>query len=579
MKLIKKILPFIGKYKKDTILAPVTMIGEVLMEVLIPLVMAKIVDIGIEGGAGTSYIVKMGLLMIAMSLFSLMCGMLSAKYASKASMGFGSNLRLGLFNKISEFSFSNTDKFSTSSLITRLTTDIMHVQMAYQMIIRMCIRSPFMFIMASVMAVTLNAKLSLILLIAVPLVLGAMVFFVSKGFPLFQRMFKKYDKMNSVVQENLTGMRVVKAFVREDLENKKFEDAAGSVYKTSVAAERIMVLSQPLMQFAMFAGTLAVSWFGAKFIIAGSMGKGELISYLSYVQQVLSSLMMVAMIIIMIVMAKASLGRICEVLDEEIDITDENADENLKVENGSIEFENVNFSYSRNSENLTLSNINLSIASGEKIGIIGATGSAKSSLVQLIPRLYEALSGSVKVGGRDVKEYKLKELRDSVAMVLQKNVLFSGTIAENLRWGNENATDEQLVEACKNAQAHEFIMSFPEGYNTHIERGGTNVSGGQKQRLCIARALLKNPKILILDDSTSAVDTATDAKIQSAFRSSLGNITAIIIAQRINSVQDADRIVVLNDGAVDAVGTHEELLKSNEIYQEVYYSQQKGEDK
>lgn len=574
--MLKKILPFIGKYKKETILAPITMIGEVLMEVLIPLVMAKIVDIGVNGDGGSAYIIKMGLLMIVMAVFSLMCGMLSAKYASTASMGFGSNLRLGLFKKISDFSFSNTDKFSTSSLITRLTTDIMHVQMAYQMIIRMCIRSPFMFIMASVMAVSLNAKLSLVLLIAVPLVVVAMLFFVKKSFPLFQKMFKKYDKMNSVVQENLTGMRVVKAFVREDLETEKFDNAAGEVYKTSVAAEKVMVLTGPLMQFAMFACMLAVAWFGSKFIILETMLTGELISYLSYVQQVLSSLMMVGMIIIMIVMARASLGRICEVLDEKIDITDEDAKKDAKVENGSIEFENVNFSYSKNADNLTLTDINLSIKSGEKIGIIGATGSAKSSLVQLIPRLYDALSGSVKVGGRDVKEYSLKELRDNVAMVLQKNVLFSGTIAENLRWGNEEATDEQLIEACKNAQAHEFIMSFPEGYNTKIERGGTNVSGGQKQRLCIARALLKNPKILILDDSTSAVDTATDAKIQSAFRTSLGDITTIIIAQRINSVQDADRIVVLEDGMINAVGTHKELLETNEIYKDVYLSQQKG---
>ncbi len=574
--MIKKILPFIGKYKKETILAPITMIGEVLMEVLIPLVMAKIVDVGIDGGGGTAYIVKMGALMIGMAIFSLMCGMLSAKYASTASMGFGSNLRLGLFKKISEFSFSNTDKFSTSSLITRLTTDIMHVQMAYQMIIRMCIRSPFMFILALIMAITLNAKLSLVLVIAVPIVLVAMVYFVKKSYPLFQRMFKKYDKMNSVVQENLTGMRVVKAFVREDLEKDKFSNAAGDVYKTSVTAEKIMVLSQPLMQFAMFACMLAVAWFGSQFIISETMGTGELISYLSYVQQVLSSLMMVSMIIIMIVMARASLTRICEVLDERIDITDEDADMNAKVENGSIEFEGVNFSYSGKEDNLTLTDINLSIKSGEKIGIIGATGSAKSSLVQLIPRLYDTVSGSVKVGGRNVREYPIKELRDNVAMVLQKNVLFSGTIAENLRWGNEDATDEQLIEACKNAQAHDFIMSFPEGYNTRIEQGGTNVSGGQKQRLCIARALLKNPHIIILDDSTSAVDTATDAKIQSAFRTSLGDITTIIIAQRINSVQDADRIIVLDEGRVNAVGTHEELLETNEIYKEVYYSQQKG---
>jgi len=574
--MLKKILSYVGKYKKESILSPLSMIGEVAMEVTIPLVMAAMVDIGIDGDGGTAYILKMGGLMIVMAFFSLFCGSICAKLASTASMGFGANLRKGLFDKISQFSFSNVDRFSQSSLITRLTTDVSNVQNAYQMVIRMCVRSPMMFIFATIMAVSLNAKLSLIFLVAIPSLLVGLIFIARKVFPLFDRMFKKYDRMNSVVQENLTGIRVVKAYVREDFEIRKFNDAAWDVYDTSVRAEKLIILTSPLMQFAMYCTYLIIAWFGAKFIIAETMTTGELISYITYSGMILSSLMMVSFAYVMVVMARTSMKRLCEVLDEEIDITDDTCDDMLKVEDGSIVFENVDFSYAGDCKNLMLSGINFRIQAGEKIGILGATGSAKTTLVQLIPRLYDVQGGRVLVGGHDVRHYKLKELRDNVAMVLQKNLLFSGTIEENLRWGNMDATREQIEQATKDAQAYDFIRSFPNGFDTHIEQGGNNVSGGQKQRLCIARALLKQPKILILDDSTSAVDTATDSKIRKVFRENLKDVTVLIIAQRINSISDCDRILVLDQGKIDAIGTHEELLAGNRIYQDVYESQQKG---
>lgn len=576
--MIKTILSHVGKYKKQSILSPVAMIGEVSMEVLIPLVMAKIIDVGIKGDGGTAYIVKMGLLMVAMSIVSLCCGMLSARMASVASTGVAANLREALFRKITDFSFFNTDKFQTSSLITRLTTDVTNTQMAYQMVIRMCFRAPIMFILSLIMAININASLSTVLIIVIPMLLLALVLMMKFGLPLFLKMFKKYDRMNSVVQENLTGMRVVKAFVREEEEKDKFRTAAGDLYDTSIAAEKLLVWANPIMQFATFVCTIFVAWFGSRLVIRTALGTGELISYFTYIQQVLNSIMGISMIVVMLVTARASIGRICEVLNEEIDINDDNADSGLTVENGDIRFENVNFSYFKDDNNLTLTDINLDIRSGETVGILGSTGSGKTSLTQLIPRLYDVQSGAVYVGGINVKDYPLEELRNKVAMVLQKNLLFSGSIAENLRWGDKNATDEELIEACKQAQAHDFIMSFPDGYDTHVEQGGTNLSGGQRQRLCIARALLKKPAVLILDDSTSAVDMATDASIRAALKKKRGDVTTIIIAQRINSIQSVDRIVVMNEGRIDAIGKHDDLLKTNAIYQEVYYSQQKGAD-
>ncbi len=574
--MLKQLLSYVGKYKRESILSPLSMIGEVAMEVTIPLVMAAIVDKGINGDGGTGYILKMGGLMVLMAFFSLFCGCICAKLASTASMGFGANLRKGLFDKLTQFSFANVDHFSASSLITRLTTDVTSLQNSYQMVIRMCVRSPMMFLFSTIMAITINPKLSLIFVVAIPVLLFGLLIIAQRVHPLFVRMFKKYDRMNSVVQENLTAIRVVKSYVRGDFEKEKMDAAASDVYETSVKAEKLMILTSPLMQFAMYCSNLAIAWFGAQFIISGNMTTGELMSYVAYGTMILSSLMMLSFAYVMVIMARASMTRICEVLNEPIDITDEDCDASLKVADGSIIFEHVDFSYSGEAGNAVLKDLDLSIHSGEKIGILGATGSAKTSFVQLIPRLYDATKGRVLVGGRDVRQYPLKELRDNVAMVLQKNLLFSGTIEENLKWGDMEASHEAVVQAAMDAQAHEFIEAFPDGYDTHIEQGGTNVSGGQKQRLCIARALLKKPKILILDDSTSAVDTATDAKIRKAFRENLDNVTVIIIAQRIHSISDCDRIIVLDQGRVDAIGTHEELLAGNQIYQEVYESQQKG---
>ena len=553
------------------------MIGEVGMEVLIPYVMALIVDNGIRGDGGTAYTVKMGILMVVMACVSLAFGSLGAYLGAKASMGFSKNLRSTLFNKVQDFSFKNVDKFSTASLVTRLTTDVNMVQNSFMMLIKMAFRAPVMLIGALIMAVRVKPDLSMVFLVSVPILALSMVLIMTKAHPRFRIMLDRYDKMNSDVQENLIGIRAVKAFVREDYENKKFTNGADLVRKAQIAAEKIVILTQPIMQITMYATIVAVLWFGGNMVAEGSMQIGELSTFITYINQILGSLMMVSMIFMMLVISRASINRIVEVIDENPDITDENAS-NREVYDGSIEFKNVTFSYNDTAEEAVLKNINLKINSGETIGIIGATGSAKTTLVSLIPRLYDVSEGEVLVGGANVKSYRLDKLRSAVSVVLQKNVLFSGTIKENLRWGDFEATDEQIIDACKAACADGFINDFPDGYDTDLGQGGVNVSGGQKQRLCIARALLKKPKIIILDDSTSAVDTATDASIRKAFREKLADTTTIIIAQRISSVKDADRIIVLEDGEIDGIGTHEELLATNAIYKEVYDSQQKGDD-
>ncbi|MCM1577976.1 MAG: ABC transporter ATP-binding protein/permease [Ruminococcus sp.] len=573
--MIKKLLSCVGEYKKYAIATPIIMIGEVLMEVSIPMVMAQILDVGIKTG-DINYTVKMGVLMACMALFSLLCGALGGKFAATAGMGFAKNVRKKLFDKVQDFSFANVDRFSTASLVTRLTTDVTNVQNTFMMIIRMAVRAPFMLIFALIMAISLNAQLALVFLVAIPILAVSLGLIVSKAFPLFEKMLGKYDKLNSIVQENLIGIRVVKAFVREKFEGEKFIASADDVRTAQVKAEKIVIMNMPIMQFVVYACIISVLYIGGNMVIGGTFEIGALSIFITYVNQILMSLMMVSMIFVMTTISMASMHRIVEIFDEVPDIGDEDNSAELTPADGSIVFDNVSFSYSKEAETPTLKNINLSIKSGETIGIIGGTGSSKTTLVQLIPRFYDVTQGKITVGGRDVREYKLDNLRNEVAMVLQKNVLFSGTIKENLRWGDENATDEQIIAACKQAQAHDFVMSFPDGYDTDLGQGGVNVSGGQKQRLCIARALLKKPKIVILDDSTSAVDTATDAKIREAFRKELADTTTIIIAQRISSVQDADRIIVLSDGAVDAFDTHENLLKNNDIYREVYTSQQKG---
>ena len=573
--MLKKLLSCVGEYKKYAILTPIVMLGEVAMEVLIPLVMAFMVDNGINGN-DTAYTVKMGLLMVLMAFFSLACGSLGGKFAAQAGMGFAKNVRKKLFDKVQDFSFANVDKFSTASLVTRLTTDVTNVQNTFMMIIRMAVRSPFMFIFALIMAISINAKLATVFLIAIPVLVVGMALIISKAFPRFEKMLSKYDALNSRVQENLIGIRVVKAFVREKFEGEKFIASADDVRDAQVQAEKLVILGQPLMQIAMYACIVAVIYFGGTMVIGGNMLIGQLSSFITYITQILMSLMMLSMIFVMTTISMASMHRIVEIFDEVPDINDDNADPALLPADGSIVFDNVSFSYAKDENNLNLKNIDMNIRSGETIGVIGGTGSAKSTLVQLIPRLYDVTDGRILVGGHDVRDYKIDNLRNEVAMVLQKNVLFSGTIKDNLRWGDENATDEEIIEACKQAQAHDFVMNFPDGYDTDLGQGGVNVSGGQKQRLCIARALLKKPKIVILDDSTSAVDTATDANIRHAFRTELADTTTIIIAQRISSVSEADRIIVLDDGKIDAFDTHENLLRNNEIYREVYNSQQKG---
>ncbi|MGI6669135.1 MAG: ABC transporter ATP-binding protein [Acetivibrionales bacterium] len=573
--MVKKLLPCLGKYKWYAVLTPIMVIGEVLLEIYIPFLMSKIIDVGIKN-ADVGYVTRTGGIMVLMALVSLLFGALSGKFAAKAGAGFAKGIRQKLFYKIQDFSFANIDRFSTASLITRLTTDVTHTQIAFMMVIRMLVRSPIMLASAASMALSINRRLSLIFLVAIPVLGLGLGFIAIKAFPLFRKMLEKYDSMNASVQENLIAIRVVKAFVRKDYENEKFIEAATALQDAQKKAERVLVLNMPLMMFTMNACMIAIIWFGGHFIIAGEMMAGEFFSFLTYITQILTSLMMISFAFVGIVMSRASVSRIIEVFDEEPGISDFDADEDLQAEDGSVIFENVSFSYANRSDNLTLKDINLKINPGETVGIIGGTGSAKTTLVQLIPRLYDVFDGRVLVGGRDVRDYRLDVLRNAVSMVLQNNVLFSGTIRENLKMGNENASDEEIEAACKIAQAHGFIMSFRDGYETVLGQGGVNLSGGQKQRLCIARALLKRPKIIILDDSTSAVDTATDSKIREALKENLDGMTTIIIAQRIASVRDADKIIVLDEGRIAAVGTHEELLASSDIYHEVYESQQKG---
>lgn len=574
--MLKKILSYVGEYKKQAFLAPVTIIGEVAMEVLIPYIMASIINDGIQKG-NIKHVALMGILMVVMAVVSLIFGAAAGRFSAVAAVGFAKNLRGALFKKVQGFSFANVDKFSTASLTTRLTTDVTNIQMSFMMFIRTAIRAPMMLIWAFIMSVKVNSKLSLVFLFAIPVLAVAVAFIMTKAHPRFKAMLTKYDNMNASVQENLIGIRTVKAFVREDHEKKKFTANTEEVRKAQFNAEKLVILTMPFMQFCMYASIIVILWFGGHMIVGGSMELGDLTTFITYVTQILMSLMMLSFMFMMFVISRASIQRVYEVLTEEPDIVSPEKSV-TEVPDGSVSFKNVSFSYFKDMNNLALEKINIDIKSGETIGIIGGTGSSKTSLVQLIPRLYDATDGEVFVGGINVKNYDLDTLRNQVAMVLQKNVLFSGTIKENLKWGNADATDEEIIEACKQASAHDFVMSFPDGYEQDLGQGGVNVSGGQKQRLCIARALLKKPKILILDDSTSAVDTATDASIRKAFRENLSETTVFIIAQRISSVQDADRIIVMDDGKITDIGTHDELMKSSSIYREVYDSQQKGSD-
>ncbi len=571
--MLKTLLAQVKEYKKASILTPIFAVLEVFMEVLIPFLMAKVIDEGI-GKGDVGYAIKMGLLMFVMAIFSLAFGVLAGRFGALASSGFARNLRKGMFENIQTFAFSNIDKYSTAGLVTRMTTDVTNLQNAYQMILRMCTRAPVTLICALTMTILINARLSSVFLVAILVLGGALAFIVTKAFPLFSEMFTKYDNLNAGIQENVHAIRVVKSYVRENHEVSKLEKACAELCLFSMRAEKIVCMNTPIMQLTVYGCMLAISWFGAQFVVSSTMTTGQLMSMFTYVMNILMSLMMLSMIFVMLTMSKASMERIAEVLNEKADIVNP---ENpvMEVPDGSIEFRHVQFGYRKESPSV-LKDITVSIHSGETIGIIGGTGGSKSTFVQMIPRLYDALEGEVLVGGIPVKEYDLDTLRNEVSMVLQKNVLFSGTIKENLRWGNPDATDEQIEHVCKLAQADEFVQTFPDKYDTWIEQGGTNVSGGQKQRLCIARALLKKPKILILDDSTSAVDTKTDAMIRKAFREEIPNTTKLIIAQRISSVQDADRIIVLEEGEINGVGTHEELLKNNAVYREVYESQMKG---
>ena len=579
--MIRRLARCIREYKWAAIFSPICMIGEVAMEVTIPLVMKVLIDEGTKMN-NMEVVVRQCLLLVLCAVCSLCCGVASAFLASKAGTGFAKNLRHDMFHRVQDFSFSNIDKFSSSSIVTRLTSDVANLQMSFQMMIRMAVRSPMMLTLALISALNISVELSLVFCVALPILILSLVLLVPMVFKIFDRAFKILDKLNNVIQENVHGVRVVKSFVREKKEVGKFTDISQKLYMDFGKAERIMALNNPIMQFCIYGSMLAISWIGAHMVVASGdnaalgLTTGGLNSMFIYTTQILSSLMMVSMVFVMLTMSRTPLKRCYEILTEESDLTSPETCAVMEVADGSVDFENVSFRYSKNAKHRALKEVTLHIPAGATVGILGGTGSSKSTLVQLIPRLYDVTEGSLKVGGVDVRDYDLTVLRDNVAMVLQKNELFSGSIKENLRWGNENATDEELIHACKLACAHDFIESFPDGYDTHIEQGGTNVSGGQKQRLCIARALLKKPKILILDDSTSAVDTHTDAVIRKAFREEIPGTTKLIIAQRISSVQDADMIVVLDNGMVNGVGTHEELLASNSIYREVYESQQKG---
>ena len=569
--MIKRLLKSVREFKKDALLTPFFVVLEVVMEVIIPLVMARLIDKGIDG-QDMAAIWKYGIILVLCAMLALVFGAAAGTFAARASTGFARNLRHDMYYNVQNFSFSNIDKFSTGSIVTRLTTDVTNVQNAFQMCTRIAVRCPVMLVFALFMAMKINSRMALVFLAVLPILAIGMGILMKVVGPVFERAFKIYDRMNTVVQENVRGIRVVKTYVREDHETEKFEGVSGMLYRTFSKAQKTMAGVMPLMQFCMYACMLLISWFGARLIVGGSMTTGELTSMFSYAMQILMSLMMVAMVFVMITMAKASAERVAEILDEQPDLHNP-ANPIHEVKDGAIEFDDVSFSYKGDARKLALKNVSLHIKAGQTVGILGGTGSAKSTLVQLIPRLYDTTHGTVKVGGVNVRDYDIEALRDQVAMVLQKNVLFSGTIKENLRWGDENASDEELERVCRLAQADEFIQQMPDKYDTHIEQGGSNVSGGQKQRLCIARALLKKPKILILDDSTSAVDTKTDALIRKAFAEEIPDTTKIIIAQRVSSVQDADQIVILDGGTVQAVGTHDELLAANTIYQEIYNQQ------
>ncbi|MCD7828503.1 MAG: ABC transporter ATP-binding protein/permease [Clostridiales bacterium] len=577
--MIKTLAKSIREYKFQSIITPILVLGEVAMEVIIPLLMASLIDNGISDGS-MGYVVRMGVILLICAVVSMFFGSMAGKTCAAASAGFAKNLRHDMYYNVQNFAFSNIDKFSTASIVTRLTTDVTNVQQAYMMLIRTAVRSPLMLVFSFVFSFRINARLSTVFIVFIPILAAGLLLIISKAHPLFKRVFNTYDRLNASTEENLRGIRVVKSFNREEYEKSKFYKISENIYSDFVKAEKLVALNMPLMQVCMYSCVIIISWFGAKIIVNSTgteLSTGELTSMFTYAVQILSSLMMLSMLLVMFTMSRASGERITEILKEKSDITNcENPVEEVK--DGSIELDNVGFKYSKSGEKYVLQNINLKINSGETIGIIGGTGSAKSTLVQLIPRLYDVTEGSVKVGGTDVRNYDLNALRNNVAMVLQKNELFSGTIKSNLLWGNENATDEEITDACRKAQAEEFIENLPDKYDTVIEQGGTNVSGGQKQRLCIARALLKRPKILILDDSTSAVDTATDSKIRKALRDDLPETTKIIIAQRISSVQEADKIIVMDDGKIAAFGNHEQLMNESPIYREVYDSQVKGGD-
>jgi ATP-binding cassette subfamily B protein len=572
--IIERLAGSIREFKKDSLITPFFIALEVIMEIIIPLVLAILIDDGINGG-NMDMILRLGLILFIFAILSLIFGILAGKYAASASAGFARNLRHDMFHNVQNFSFANIDKFSTSSIVTRLTTDVTNIQNAYQMIIRIAIRCPLMLILSYLMVVGINAQLSIIFLFLIPILAVGMYAVIIKVQPLFEKVFKTFDRLNKIVQENLRGIRVVKSYVRDEHEVDKFKDVSKDIYKYFSGAEKLLAFVSPMMQFVVYLAILLISWFGAQFIVAETLTTGQLVSLFAYTMQILMSLMMLAMVFVMIAMSRASAKRIVELLDEQSDLHNP---ENpvFTVRNGDISFSNVDFSYSAAADRICLQKINLEIKSGETIGILGGTGSSKTTLIQLIPRLYDATGGTVRVGGIDVRDYDLTALRNQVAVVLQKNVLFSGTIKENLRWGNPNATDEELVRACKLACADDFIRNFPDKYDTMIEQGGSNISGGQKQRLCIARALLKKPKILILDDSTSAVDTKTDARIRKALREEIPDTTKLIIAQRYSSVEDADKIIIMESGHINAVGTHAELMAANPIYREVYSSQTLG---